>query len=1256
MKSVILLRGRRVLWSAVMAACLLSGFMLTHKREQVTGNREQAQKAPNPESRIPNPGSAAHPRFEEAYGKLPLSFEVNKGQTDSTVKFLSRGSGYSLFLTGNEAVLALRKPGVRSQDSGFRRHKPGEPDFGAAHWGSADLAFRSAAFPGLLRSPELETDARTADPRTGSALQGLLGSAASFQFPVSNFQTPATNDEPRTTSALLRMKLVRANPNPKIVGTDELPGKSNYFIGNDPKKWRTNVTNYAKVKYGNVYPGVDLVYYGNQGQLEYDFVVQPGADPRQIALDVGAGLVPAQGGHPQGVPLRIGTDGDLVVGTDGGEVIFHKPVVYQPATYNELRTTNGGGRQLLEGQYVLRGYNRIAFQLADYDRRRPVVIDPVLAYSTYLGGDDIDLSSGIAVDASGNAYVTGLTDSTDFPVTPGAFQTTFAACYPYDCYAAFVSKLNAAGSALVYSTYLGGSSGGGGNGIAVDGSGNAYITGGTSSRDFPTTPGAFQTVCQAEGRQSVFVTKLNAAGSGLLYSTCLGWVSTGLGVAIDASGNAYVTGESQGDLPTTPGAFQTTFKGGSYYQTDAFVSKLNAAGSALVYSTYLGGTGDDNGSGIAVDASGSAYVTGRTDSYNFPITPGTFQTTCCGAFVTKLNPSGSALVYSTYLGGSGEDSGSGVAIDSGGSAYVTGWTSSSDFPTTPGAFQTTYGGRGLCGRAVPCGDAFVSKLNSTGSALVYSTYLGGSGNDNGSSIAVDTFGNAYVTGGAGSGFPTTPGAFQDPSNQGSFVTKLNGAGSGLVYSTSSIGGSGIALDAAGNAYLTGSTGSSNLPSTPGAFQTTFRGVNDLADAFVAKISFLNAPGIAWAPGSLTFGPQPVGIASAPQAVALLDAGSQPLSITSIVASSDFAQTNTCGSAVQPGAPCTLSVTFKPTAMGTRSGAITITDNAAGSPHQFLLTGTGSGQPELTLTPASLTFASQQVGTTSQAQPVTLTNTGSGPLAITSIAKTGDFAQTNNCGSAVSPGASCTLTVTFTPTAIGTRSGNVTITDDAAGSPQFVSLTGTGIRPLVRLAPASVAFLQLLRTVGTTSLPQTVNLTNVGSTELDISGITLAGPDSGDFAQSNNCSPTVAAGASCVIKVTFTPTAQGVRTASVSIADNAPGSPQTVPVKGRGTFLEWSPRYMNMGDEPVGTSSAPRTVTLTNAGSTAITLYSIEMAGVNPGDFTQTNTCGGSLNPGASCTIQVTFTPTAVGGRFGHVAISDSAFGGTHWVDLIGKGT
>jgi hypothetical protein len=702
----------------------------------------------------------------EAYGKLPLSFEANQGQSDSQVKFLSRGSGYSLFLTRNEAVLALKKPGKK-------------------------------ASPGLHFAPARDSHLQPASLAT-------------------------RRPEPQS-EAVLRMRLVGENATAQVTGLEELPGRSNYFIGTDPSKWRTGVPNYTKVKYANVYPGVDLVYYGNQRQLEFDLVIQPGADPQPIRLDFRAAL---NGKH---AALRVNNKGDLVV----GEVIFHKPLVYQPTTNDETPATHKG---MIDCKFVLTGAHQVRFQIAAYDRSRPLVIDPTLVYSTYLGGSDVEFAGDIAVDASGNAYVIGGTQSSDFPTTSGAFQKTLNGFGDV-----FISKFNAAGSALLYSTYLGGDSGfESGSGIAVDISGNAYVTGSTESSNFPTTAGAFQTTYSGAG--DVFVSKLNATGSALLYSTYLGGNDTDVGsdIAVDASGHAYVTGNTVSlNFPITPGAFQTTFGGTAFFGGDVFVSKLNAAGSALVYSTYLGGSGDEFGNRIAVDASGHAYVTGATASTNFPTTPGAFQTTFGGGtfvgdgFVSKLNAAGSALLYSTYLGGSNDDFGTGILVDGSTNAYVTGSTASTNFPTTPGSFQTTLKGPE---------DAFVSKLNATGSALLYSTYLGGSDFDTGGTIAVDTSGNAYVTGQTISAdFPITPGAFQTTLGfADAFVSRLNATGSALLYSTY-LGGSrfdaggGIPLDASRNAYVLGITNSPDFPTTPGAFQTTFGGGN--FDAFVSKFSF-----------------------------------------------------------------------------------------------------------------------------------------------------------------------------------------------------------------------------------------------------------------------------------------------------------------------------------------------------------------------------------------------------------------------------------
>jgi uncharacterized protein (TIGR03437 family) len=457
-----------------------------------------------------------------------------------------------------------------------------------------------------------------------------------------------------------------------------------------------------------------------------------------------------------------------------------------------------------------------------------------LGFSTYLGGSGFSRNEeafDLAVDADGNAYVTGRTFSANFPVTTGAVQTSHGGGTFSD---AFVTKIDAAGKNLVYSTYLGGSGEDSGTGIAAAADDSAYVTGATASSNFPTTKGAFQTA--PGGSSDSFVAKLSPEGSTLAYSTLLGGNGTdaAVGIAVDSSGNAYVTGTtSSTNFPTTTGAFQTSGAGG----VEGFVSKLNGEGSALVYSTYLGGEGQDNTSGIAVDSEGNAYVTGWTYSKNFPTTAGAFQTAFAGgytdAFVSKLDAGGAALRYSTLLGGTGDDDGRRVAVDTSGSAYVTGRTNSINFPTTPEAFQTSARG-GY--------DGYVAKLNAEGTALAYSTYLGGSGSDWGAGLAVDASGNAHVTGLTNSAnFPTSADRIQRSRRPGweAFVVKLDAAGKTPLYS-SYLGGLGddigaaIAVDSAGNAYVTGQTGSADFRITPEAFQQAAGNSNN---PFVTKIDF-----------------------------------------------------------------------------------------------------------------------------------------------------------------------------------------------------------------------------------------------------------------------------------------------------------------------------------------------------------------------------------------------------------------------------------
>jgi len=604
-------------------------------------------------------------------------------------------------------------------------------------------------------------------------------------------------------SAIVRMRYVGANVSPDLGGLDLQEGKANYLIGNDPSKWQTDVPLFGRVVYRNLYPGIDMFYSSSTRRLKSEFVVAPGAEPSRIQI-----------AYTGVAGIRIDEAGGLIFTTPDGELREAAPVIYQEAE---------GRRDPVKGAFRVSG-DVVSFLVEEYDRSRELRIDPVLSYSTYLGGNGTNRGNAIAVDSSNSAYITGYTDSTNFPVT-GAVQTTAGGSVDV-----FVTKLNASGSAILYSTYLGGSGDDRGFSIAVDGSGNAYVTGYTSSPNFPTVS-AFQ--LSSGGGRDAFVAKLNPAGNALIFSTYLGGSGSdsGNGIAIDASG-VYITGSTTSANFPLSGPVQATLGGGQ----DGFVTKLIAAGNGIAYSTYLGGSLDDRGSSIAVDSSGAAYVAGNTSSFNFPmVSP--LQPSIGGAtdaFVTKLNAAGNSLVYSTYLGGSGVENielGKSIAVDSSNNAYITGMTASANFPTFQ-PLQASLGGSN---------DAFVVKLNAAGTAFVYSTYVGGSSIDYGESIAVDGSGNAYVAGyTASADFPSVNA--DQPAIGGSydaFIAKLNASGSALT-DTDFLGGSGddsgygIALDTSGSAYMTGSTSSSNFPLKAPAQNNP--GTSALA-AFVAKFTF-----------------------------------------------------------------------------------------------------------------------------------------------------------------------------------------------------------------------------------------------------------------------------------------------------------------------------------------------------------------------------------------------------------------------------------
>lgn len=756
---------------------------------------------------------AARERIQATFAALPLAFEQNQGQTDPQVKYMARANGYTLFLTNNDAVFSLRSKPAKNESAEGR----GLP------------ALRAKGLP---------------------------------------------NHQEEGPVALVRMQIVGGNSSAQIAAGEQLPGITNYYLGNDPKKWHTNVSQYARVSYKNIYPGIDLAYHGEQSQLEFDFVVAPKSNPAPIDLAF------------KGVKhLDTDASGNLVVASTTGNVVLHKPVAYQQ---------QNGSRQLVDARFVLKANNQVGFELGSYDRSRELVIDPTLIYATYLGGAEEDEVFAIAVDASNNVYVTGESNSTTgWPGSNGSVPAN----HNFDV---FVTKLTSAG-ALSYTTFVGGSNADSGLAIAVDSNSDAYVTGITQSTNFPTTAGTPQPSSGGGGNctntkkttaapcSDAFAFKLNATGASV-WATYIGGNNDddGYAIALDNLGNIWVAGDTFsanfpiGDATTT---LYTTFNNEGTLNPpadDGFVVEINSSGTApFSFATYLGGKFGDQINGIAIDGTNNVYVAGETNSDNFPTTTGAYQTTCgsdgtCNAtpsgayydaFITKIAPGGTSLVYSTYVGGSSDDYAFALALDSSGDAYITGSTSNDDttttpavpYPTTTGAFSTTYSA-GTGGS-----NAFVTELNPSGSTLVYSTFLGGSVADFGGGITVDSFNDAYVTGMTTSAnFPVTSNAFQSQLNgngstsaSDAFVTQVLAGGATLGFS-SFLGGSGdenanasgsvgtIALDHSNNIWVGGSTNSSttnsstNFPVTSTAAQPTYGG--NPYDGFVAEISSATVPG------------------------------------------------------------------------------------------------------------------------------------------------------------------------------------------------------------------------------------------------------------------------------------------------------------------------------------------------------------------------------------------------------------------------------
>jgi Abnormal spindle-like microcephaly-assoc'd, ASPM-SPD-2-Hydin/Beta-propeller repeat len=1102
-------------------------------------------------------------KISQNFANVPLAFELNEGQSDSRARFLSRRGRFAVYLNAEGAVVALQRP--HGSDNSEARN-------------------RKVSFPER--------------PTTGET-----GELAVFQ-----------------------MKLLGANQNAEIEGVDELPGKTNYFIGNDPKKWHTNLANYSKVRYRNVFRGVDLYFYGHEQRLEYDFVVAPGSDPSAIQLKF-------EGAKS----LRVDGSGNLVLDLGKEEVRFHKPVLYQPAAEGEV------GTNAVDGGFVVRRGNRVSFSLLGYDARRPLTIDPVLSYGTYLGvqGEQI---KGVAVDSLGNVYaawfIEGLVTQKNV----------------------YVTKLDATGSTLLYSAYISGTGQDLPYGLVVDSAGGAYVAGSTTSADFPTTAGAFQTRLKASQADASngFVTKLDPSGSSLSYSTYLGGSTSDLaqGIALDSAKNAYITGYTQSaDFPVTAGAFQGLLHG----VRDGFVSQLNASGSALLYSSFLGGSGNTFPIGIGVDGLNNIYVAGNTGSTDFPLA-NALQSTPADIFLTKFSSGGtpaySTLAYSTYFAkGSGDpfygvpDNPKTLVVDPNGGAYLAGYTSLTNFPTTSGALQTsvTLNGNDLAG--------FVTKVNSSGSALNYSTYFGV--NVLPSGLAVDTTGQAYVSARfVGSCSPcaaplplVNPIASNPPAY--SILGQLNATGSSVVFASWFYVSGPLSVDPLGNLYLASVT-QEFTPATPGAYQTTGGTTNIHAPGFndfwIGKISPANGGALGLAPFSYSFDPTQIGQTSNSRPISVNDVGSALLSITGINFSGDFSQgSNSCPASMPGGSNCSITVNFAPAATGARTGSMTIDYNdGAAKTAVVSLTGAGFNQP-LFLGGIS-DFGFVLVGKTSASQTLPVQNRGN-TVAVTSIAATGDFQQTNTCGSSIPTGASCNIVLTFAPTAAGPRTGTLTVTADAQGSPYVVSLTGNGVAGgLAVAAPASLTF--GTQNVGTTSAPQSVTLTNTGTANINVTGVS----PSGEFSQTNNCpiGSTLAPNANCTVTVTFSPKAAGTRTGTISIFDSSPNAPQIVQLTG--SAIDWA----------LGLASgaaASQTVTAGQAATYQVSVASTGFVGtvaLSCSDPVSKSTCSvnnPSVNFTGSGTVPVSVSVTTTA-RSGGMAVREDrrifpSLPGRVWIWLLG---
>lgn len=1015
---------------------------------------------------------------------------------------------------------------------------------------------------------------------------------------------PPTVSSPIQPPSELELQFDGVTKDSAVEALEPVLTRTNYYVGRDSARWHTGIPNYSGIRYSELYPGIDLLFHGERGLLEYDFVIAPGSSPSKIRMSVHGS---------QGVTL---SDGVLRIKTGASELRFLAPTIYQ---------NRNGVRTNVAGKFVLSANDAVGFRVGHYDRSLPLIIDPVLSYATMLG-DGISSPAGIGMTATGQIYLTGESRS-----------------------GTFVAEVPPAGTVYAFITFLPLGNQAAAAGIAIDAQQNLYVAGNTMSANFPTTPGAFRASCPQPTTGCPFVTKFGPDGT-VRYSTLLSPGSLAKAIAVDALGNAYITGFVQGPGLDIVNAFQAQNPG----ILSAFVQKMNPSGTALEYSTYLAGTasltnnvGSSMGLGIAVDSAGSAYVTGQASPASFPtqnISP-TLNSNR-GIFIVKFKPDGSDLEYAASISGSGNDTGAGIAVDSSGNAYVGGNVTSMDFPTTSGAFLASCVpvGQSPCSNST---EALAMKISADGNSLVYATLLG-PGFTTG--ITVDPAGGrAFLVGAASQTYFPMLNAIETSDSDGiafpatGFVVGLDSQGAPIFSTLVGNARTAIGIDPAAQHLVVGGggVGGGGAPNSAILVDNLLPQPN-LAVCCDGYIAALDLAGT---------GPRLSVYPRFPPFLIVRNAGAAPLNISNFSSNPSVVFGGDCFPLhpLAPGTGCTLVAGEQGNAF-----ALTVTSDAPGSPQSFdILTLNGVGElrngARLVASTSQLYFPNQLIGTSSPAQPIRLTNLGDAPSQIISIAvDDNSISQTSDCPSLLGSAATCSIQVTYGPTGNNSVGGTVIIAHDGANNYLRISAGGNPATNALVVSTPSIQFGNQF--VGVAPLPRTVVIANASSAPVSLTGAAVTGP----YSQTNNCPPTLAVNASCRYFVSFNPSTNGEIPGVLTISHNSVGGSQSVQLDGTGLIrsdLSVSPLQIVFPGNVLIGIGASQTLTLQNTSSQTLTLNSMT---ATPATFSiNTNTCPTTLLSGASCTLAVVFLPTVEGPASGLVTINHTGMGSPQLVSISG---